>query len=110
VPTFWLGKLRLAGDNCTAAPVPVKTTATEPPELSLISIADLRGPEAVGEKVALSWQLAPGAKVPGEIGQLLLWLKSLRLAPAIPMVVIVRLDVPPLLTVTVCAALFVVSC
>jgi hypothetical protein len=61
----------------------------------------------VGEKVTLSWQLAPPAKVLGEIGQLLLWLKSLLLAPAIPMVVIVRLAVPLLLTVTVCAALVV---
>jgi hypothetical protein len=78
------------------------------PELPLISIADLRGPEAVGEKVALTWQLASGARVFGEIGQLLFWLKSLLLAPAIAMVVRVALAVPLLLTVTVCAALVVV--
>jgi hypothetical protein len=90
VPTFWLGKVRLLGDNPTAVPTPVKRITSDPPELSLILIADLRGPEAVGEKVALTWQLAPAARVLGEIGQLLFWLKSLLLAPAIPMAVIVR--------------------
>jgi hypothetical protein len=63
---------------------------SDPPALSLMLIADLRGPEAVGKKVALTWQLAPAARVLGEIGQLLFWLKSLLLAPAIPMAVIVK--------------------
>jgi hypothetical protein len=74
-------------------------------------IADLRGPDAVGEKVTLTWQLALGAKVLGEMGQLLFWLKSLLLAPPTAMEVRVRLAVPLLLTVTVCAALAVLrSC
>jgi hypothetical protein len=107
VPTLWLGKLRLAGEMPTAVPTPVKRMNSESPALSLTLIPDLRGPEAVGAKVALTWQLAPGAKVLGEIGQLLFWLKSLLLAPVIPMAVRVRLAVPLLLTVTVCAALVV---
>jgi hypothetical protein len=56
----------------------------------VILIADLRGPEAVGENVALTWQLAPAGKVLGEIGQLPFWLKSVLLAPTIPMAAIVK--------------------
>jgi hypothetical protein len=108
VPTLWLGKLRLVGERHTAAPTPVKRIAREPPELSLMLTPVLRGPAAVGEKVTLSWQLAPPARVLGGIGQLLFWLKSLLLAPAIPMAVRVTLAVPLSLTVTVCAALLVV--
>jgi hypothetical protein len=107
VPTLWLGKLRLVGDKLTAVPTPVKRMKSESPELSRRLIADRRGPEAVGTKVALSWQLAPAAKVLGESGQLLLWLKSLLSEPAILMDVMVRLAFPLLLTVTVCAPLVV---
>jgi hypothetical protein len=108
VPTLWLGKLRLAGDKPTAVPTPARGTNSESPELSWTLIADLRDPEAVGEKVTLSLQVPPGAKVLGEMGQLLFWLKSLLLPPAMAMAVRVRLAVPRLLTVTVCAALVVV--
>ena len=101
MPTLWLGKLRLAGDKLTAVPTPVTRTNSESPELSWTLIADLRAPNAAGEKVVLTWQLAPGAKVLGEMGQLLVSLKSLLLEPAIPMAVRVSVAVPLLVTVTV---------
>src|SRR5437870_10009620 len=76
VPTSWLAKVRLAGERLTAGavaavPVPVRLTVCG---LSLASsvmvMAPVRVPVAMGVKVTLIVQFNPAAKV---AAQVLLW-------------------------------------
>ena len=73
--------------------------------LSLMVRSAVRLPEARGVKVTLRVQLAPVARVEGEIGQLLDWLKSLLLAPVMATPEIVSAAVPVFVRVTDCGAL-----
>ena len=69
LPTWMLGNAKLAGVSTARgtellAPTPVRATVWGLLyALSLIAMAPLRDPEAVGVKVILTVQLAPGAKV-----------------------------------------------
>jgi hypothetical protein len=61
----------------------------------------VRVPVEVGVKVTLIVQEALAARVLGLIGHVFVWAKSPALAPAIPIVLMVRLAVPLFLSVTV---------
>src|SRR5579863_6774879 len=61
-------------------------------------------PLTEGVKVTLAVQLAPAARLPGQV---LLSAKSLKSAPVIVMLVMTRDPVPLLVRVTVCAGLVV---
>lgn len=71
------GNVRLLGDKLTAAgvvPVPVMVMVVFPATtLSVIRIFPKRTPSAVGLKVAEMVQLAPTARLDGEMGQVLVW-------------------------------------
>ena len=102
VPTVCAGKIRLDGVRLVAVPTPVSTIVCGvDPSLSLTTMDDLRGPLALGMKLALIVQLVPPARVLGAIGQLLLWLKSPLFPPVIPILLIVSGCEPALVSVTV---------
>ena len=114
VPTFWLPKLRLLGLRLTAGagvtPVPLSVTDCGlSPALSLMLTLALRAPVTLGVKVTLIVQLLPAGNVLGLMGQVLVCAKSPALVPATLIVVIVRSAVPLLVSVTVCAALVVLT-
>ena len=105
--TLWLLKFTLDGNRLAAGafvpPVPVRLTVCGlPPALSLIETEPVRAPEAVGVKVTVTVQWAPGAI---ELPQLFVWAKS----P--PAVMPVRFSAAPpvLLRVTVWAPLVLLS-
>jgi hypothetical protein len=101
VPTDWLPKERLVGERPStgAVPVPERLTAWGlPPALSLMLIEAARLPLAVGVKVTLTVQLAPAAS---ELPQVLVWAKSLALAPAIARLVMLNVALRLLVRVTV---------
>ena len=103
VPTGWLPKLGLVGDNVAAGPVPVPDRATVcglPLALSVTVSVPVREPPVVGVKVTLIVQLALAATVPP---QLLVWTKS----PLTAMDEIVSVTVPLFVSVTGCATLLV---
>ncbi len=88
MPTGWLPKVRFDGDTLTvgATPVPVNAIVCGLfAALSVIVIVPVRGPAAVGVKVALMVQLAPEFTV---LPQLFVWAKS----P--PAAMLVRLRTP----------------
>jgi hypothetical protein len=92
---------RLTTGAEAAAPVPMRLTDCGLPEaLSVMLRVPVRVPEAVGLKVTLMLQLAPAAT---ELPQLSVSAKS----PLAEILVIVKLTVPVLVSVTVCAALVV---
>jgi len=67
----------------------------------------LFAPRASGVKVTKIWQLLPGKRSAGEMGQLLLCAKLAELAPEIAILEMETLVSPVLLTVTVCAGVVV---
>ena len=96
VPTVWFPKLRLEGETLAADAVPVPERATVwglPVALSVIVRAAERFPVAAGLKLTLIVQLAPAATLDP---QLLVWAKSLTLAPEIAMLVTLKDAVPEL--------------
>lgn len=110
VPTFWLAKLRLAGDNFAAGAVPVPVSPTVcsllavPPLLSVIVSAPLRLPVAAGAKVTLIAQLAPGAT---EVPQVLVSAKSAALVPFTAIPPMLSVPAPVFESVIVSAGLLV---
>jgi hypothetical protein len=99
VPNF-----RLAGTSFAVVPVPDNVTFCGLPlALSVMLIAALRAPEAVGLKSALTVQLAPAAKDAPQVVAVLA--KSPALVPVIAIELIVREVVPEFFTVTLFTAL-----
>ena len=102
-----LPKLRLEGETLAADAVPVPERATVwglPVALSVIVRAAERFPVAAGLKLTLIVQLAPAATLDP---QLLVWAKSLTLAPEIAMLVTLKDAVPELERVIDCTVLAV---
>jgi hypothetical protein len=86
-------------------PVPVRATVCGLPlALSVMLTAAVRLPVAEGVKVTLIVQLAPAAT---ELPQVLVWAKSLALAPVTARLVMFSVALPVLLTVTLRAVLVV---
>jgi hypothetical protein len=105
VPTVWLAKVSEVGERLAvvvdSVPVPVRPTVCGLPEaLSLTLKLPVRVPDAVGVNVTLMVQFPPAAR---ELPQLLVSAKS----PLAMMLLIVRVALPVLESVTVCAALVV---
>src|SRR6202035_3196470 len=100
----------VVGLRLTAGAVPVPLNATlcgVPLALSAIDKLALRLPAAVGEKVALTLQLAPTAIVFGLSGQVVPGVKSAGLVPPTVTLLIVSGALPLLVTVTDCDPLLV---
>ena len=99
VPTDWLPKARLEGETLTADAVPVPERGTVcglPAALSATVRAAVRFPVAAGLKLTLIVQLAPAATLDP---QLLVWAKSLALAPEIAMLLTLKAALPELVRV-----------
>ena len=97
------GALQLGG-AVVVVPVPVSEAVCGLPEAeSMMLIAPVRVPAWVGEKVTLIEQLAPTAKL---LGQLLVWAKS----PLAAMLLNVSAAPPLLVTVIACPPLVVPTC
>jgi hypothetical protein len=105
LPTSCAPKLREVGEKLTAVPVPLKLTVCGLPlALSAKSSEALRLPVADEVKVTPTVQVPLGITVaPAQVSALLA--KSLEFVPLIPTVKMLRLAVPVLVTVTLCAAL-----
>src|ERR1035441_2664132 len=108
VPTFWLANVRLpeVSDTIgTATPVPERVTVWgDPAALSVMVTDALRLPAAVGVNVTEMLQLPPAATL---APQVLVCAKSPGLVPVTPRLLIRRVAVPVLLSVTDWAALVV---
>ena len=105
VPTFWLEKVREAGERLAVVvddvAVPVRLAVCGLPEaLSVTLKLPVRVPDAVGVNVTLMAQFPPAAR---ELPQLSVSAKS----PLAMMLVMIRDAVPVLDSVTVCPALVV---
>ncbi len=101
VPTDWLPKARLVEERLTTAaalvPVPEKVTAWGLPlTLSVMDSEAVRLPLAAGRNVTLTEQLALAAS---ELPQVLVWVKSLVLAPVSAMLVMLIAALPVLFRV-----------
>ena len=101
VPTDWLPKSRLVDDRLTTAaalvPVPERVTAWGLPlTLSVMDSEAVRLPLAAGLNVTLTEQLA---LAPSELPQVLVWVKSLALAPVSAMLVMLIAALPVLFRV-----------
>ena len=107
VLTPWLAKVRLLAERLTAGALPVPVSATVcglPGSESAMLTEAVRVPEAVGAKVTEIVQLAPCAS---ELPQAFVCEKSAALAPVMLMLLMVKLALPVLLRVTLCAELVV---
>src|SRR5207237_3765909 len=97
--------VRRGGRRMAAGAVPVPVRLTDcglPAALSVMVIAPVRVPVAVGVKVTLMAQLAPAAT---DVPQVLVCTKS----PLATMLVTLSAAVPVLVSVTVCTALVVLT-
>ena len=99
-PTAWLAKVRLAGDKLAAGAlavaVPEKVTDCGlPVALSAMLRVVVLAPAAEGLNMTWTKQLAPAASAPP---QLLVWVKSLALAPVSMIEVMVKGELPELVT------------
>jgi hypothetical protein len=109
VPTACAGKVREAGERLTrgAVPVPVRlTVCVAGLALSVMVKVAVSEPARVGVKVTLRVQLAPAVSLEP---QLLVWAKSLLFVPAMVTPVTLSVVLPVFNSVTVCAALVVLS-
>jgi hypothetical protein len=92
-------------------PLPLSGTVCGlPGALSVTERLALRLPVALGLKLTEIEQLAPGARVEGESGQVFVCAKSPASAPVIPIELIVSAPLPELVRVTLCAELVVPTC
>ena len=109
VPGCCGGNERLVGTNWTAVPEPVKFKIAVglPGTLSLIVMAAVRVPVLPGVNVTVMVQVAPGASVEGDSGQLLVWAKFEAFVPPKVILVIVSGAKPELVKESVIAALVV---
>jgi len=109
LPGIWSGKVSDEGDNSTPTPIPVPLKVTVCGLWGAMSVKlneALRLPVADGVNVTLTEHVPLGITVaPVQVSALLA--KSLEFVPLIPTVKMVRLAVPVLVTVTLCAALLV---
>jgi hypothetical protein len=97
VPTSTGAKYRLVGESLAVVPTPARLTFCGlPAALSVTLSIAAREPNAVGLKLILMLQLAPGAN---ELAQLLCQ-KSAASAPVIAMPTIVKGVVPTLVSLT----------
>jgi len=78
-----------------------------PAALSLIATIPLRVPVAVGVKVTLKAQLAPGANFAGGVPQVFVWVKSPLFVPASAIPVMAKVPSPLFVSITVCGGLLV---
>lgn len=103
VPTDWLPYVNTVAESPTdpKTPVPIKLTACglPPVALSAMVTAAVRLPEADGVNVTVTVQNELAAKELGEMGQLLLWLKSPALVPVTEMLETVKLRLPVFVSV-----------
>ena len=96
-------KVRLVAETVTAGAVPVpvrETICGLPGASSVMVIAPVLVPRAVGAKVTLIVQLAPAATEPAQV---FVWAKS----PLLVIPVMLSRAAPVLVNVTVCTALVV---
>jgi hypothetical protein len=112
--TIWLPKVSMEGDKLAmgplATPAPASPTVCMPPlELSETVSKALLAPAVEGLNVKLIVQLPPTARVAGDIGQLLVWVKSLLFAPVTAMLLILSPAFPVFAIVRVWAALDVLT-
>lgn len=101
VPTFCFAKVALAGVNVACA-MPVPDSATDCGLSGALSVnvrAPLRVPACVGVKVTFTVQFAFGASV---APQVLLWMAK---SPLVAMLVMLSVETPVLVRVTVCGLL-----
>jgi hypothetical protein len=110
VLTFWFPKERLTGVNETCAtptPVPLRVAAWGDPVALSVTVTDAdRAPAACGVNVTEMAQLPPAATL---VPHVLVWLKSVTLAPVIATLVIDKAPEPAFESVIVCAALAVLT-
>ena len=109
VPRVWLLKIKLVAVRLTVGPLPVPVRFTVwglPVALSVMVTVAVRVPGAVGVKVTLIVQFAPGTTV---FAQLLVWPKSPELVPVTVKLVMLKFAVPLLVRVTACAGLVVLT-
>jgi hypothetical protein len=107
VPTYWLGKVKLGGDNARTGPLPVPVNAMVwglPGALSVTTTEALSLPNVVGVKVTLMAQLPFGGMV---VGQLFIWAKTLLFVPVMTIDAIVTLTVPRFVRVDMRAGLVI---
>jgi hypothetical protein len=102
VPTSWSEKLRLVGLTVTMVPVPLSATVCGLPKaLSLkVKVAE-RAPATWGRNVTLTVQVDPAVSVVPQVFEGMA--KSAALVPVIAMLLMLRVEVPVFLNVTVCA-------
>jgi hypothetical protein len=101
----WLGHCIPRGVHLPAIPVPLRETICGlPGALSVMLSAAVRVPDAVGLNLTLMLQLAPAGS---ELPQVWVCTKSPALVPVIAMLLMVKLAVPVLLSVTIFGALVV---
>jgi hypothetical protein len=107
LPGAWSGKVSEEGDNSTPTPIPVPLKVSVWGLWGAMSVKlneALRLPIANGVNVTLTEHVPLGITVaPVQVSALLA--KSLEFVPLIPTVKMLRLAVPVLVTVTLCAAL-----
>ena len=108
VPTVWLPKATLLGLRLTAGtptPAPVRLTLCGLPGALSVTVSEADWEEAVvGAKVTEIVQLAPAFRL---VPQLPVWANCVGLAPVSPMLVMLSVAVPVLVSVTVWAELVV---
>jgi hypothetical protein len=109
VPTYCPAKLMVAGEVATTAPggvVPVRLITWGLPRAVSPMVSDAETPPviAVGENVALTWQVALDARVDPQV---FVWANRPALAPVIAKLEIVKVAVPVFVKVTVCSVLVV---
>jgi hypothetical protein len=105
VPTIWLANVTLVVLKLTADAVAVPVSEAVcglPDALSLTETVACREPEAIGVNVTLIVQLVASAS---ELPQLFVWEKSPGFAPVMVILVMVKVALPVLLSVTSCGAL-----
>ena len=95
----------------TSVPVPLRVTfccvLTRTPWESVITKEAVFAPRARGVKVTKIWQLFPGNRTAGEIGQLFVCPKLAEFAPEMAKLEMETLVSPVSMTVTVCAGVVV---
>src|SRR5690348_2228845 len=110
IPRTWFPNESDCGDGVTggpgaAVPVPDSATVCGVPDASSVIVSDAaRAPVAVGLKVTVAVQLAPAARLPGQV---FVCAKSPAFAPVSAMLLIVKANAPVFVSVTACPALVV---
>ena len=107
VPTSWVPKVRLLTDSvalgAAVIPTPLKDTDWGLPAVSSVMVrAAERGPIWLGVKVTLIAQLAPAARLGPQV---VVWLNSAALDPAMAMLLMTKGEVAVLVSVSGIAAL-----